>query len=511
MSALSPDTIRLIEQTVGLQRSSPDFPIFCVSHVTDKNYQFLFGHGSHSGEREFYKDVISRAQSISEPSRKDPERPFIAGQPALSCEIGVSQASSSPAMHPNGSLKSERLFRPVYTPSWSLSTLSNKNRGSSFFMSLDHVEELWDDLVRSLGPSRDGRPSKVAGPHAPHLFHRRCELQHFVEDVLVSVQEESKDDVESVVLFMLGRLPMTECFMFALSYIGNQMLYYVHDRLLLVNGLSNRIRCRNKPKDSLHVYRSSGRRGRGLSRQRRERIFAISPNPADIEQSDVDCTERPLQRLRHEQLASEEKSDSVSSADTFGATWQRTNASECYRESVRDAMKCLEYAGTILYMVAHTLERHRQREGTLRSAVQKWAREAAPGTGGAALLFARERSSSALASPYYGCVFEKYLLALNRCFVHTMCSCALHHDDGDAQQKTLGNTAKSSSSAAPPAVEGMVAREVLRQSAAYIYVKEMLQLWSCESCWSGAAREEWTLLREQLQRCDADGCSLWTI
>lgn len=559
MTTLTSSTQQLIEEVVQQQRSSPAFPLFCITHVTDPKYQFLF-QTTPTEMRSGYEDALHRAAHTATSNAaedcasndKSDNRSGCGGQatPHLS--------SSWPSV-----AKKPLLFIPEYISSVNsirhplLTLASSQDRfrissaaeqrapsGSSsfsFFLSLDDVERIWKelrstfDVIASTGSSKGTRSihrrfgnGHIFGPHAPHVFTSREALQHFIEDVLVAVAHESKEKVNAVVMFMLSRLPMTECFLLTLSYILQQLLYYVHENLttmiLLQRESQDRKKCtffHSATGSAMKWSRRYGLKKRvsSASGQFIVHLMHDDDDGTDACGAEAVFEERPLQRFRTEAYHGEEEGTSTapSGIGPFDIEEVVGMRPSVQKSSLSDGcdllvstMQCVEYAGAILYVMSHLLQLHRQREAEFESvtgARSEMSRRASPtaesqGSGGgfAAMNTNSHEADSSAASrvgdTYYGSAFQHYLLLVCRRMVHTLSSlggctpaltCASDKD-------VISNCEESQKSF----MRQRGTLQLLLSSPAYTYLLQMMQIWGSERSWPESAREEWMALCQQL-------------
>ncbi|CCW70256.1 unnamed protein product [Phytomonas sp. Hart1] len=185
----------LVTNVVYLQRTSPTFADFCISHATSPNYRFLYSQED-TIERRLYLRLLDEAQ------RKD--------------TLGAVSEKRSLPRHRKSTMA----------------------EGTDGFLSYDvrtvwcalHNRVLWP-FIRlypstrgDSGPCSQSPTSPRLSPQAPLIFSSPQELRRFMMDVLHAAEKPQKANVECVVDYMLSRLPMTECFLLVITYLVEELL-----------------------------------------------------------------------------------------------------------------------------------------------------------------------------------------------------------------------------------------------------------------------------------------------
>lgn len=202
-----------VARAVQLQCSSPNFAEFCVAHVTDPRYFFLFSTAD-TADRHLYLRLLEERRMVS--SSID-----VAGH---GCASGDRAAATAPFFS---------------FPQRGARSSSGGCRGRYAFTRYD-VRAVWDAIDDRIArvaltpaidddgtsSSAEALGSTIYGPHAPHTFPNLTQLQHFIEDVLCAASSPTDSSVSAIIAYMSARLLMTETFLLVLNYIVVELLHF---------------------------------------------------------------------------------------------------------------------------------------------------------------------------------------------------------------------------------------------------------------------------------------------
>lgn len=167
---------QIIHRAVYLQQTSPNFATFCVAHVQDPNYQFLFQE-QQTSERRLYLRLMEQAR--------------------------------------------QKRGRDAEGKDEALSHLYSTGAADGLFTVHD-VTTLWQQLRRC---SHNG---DVHGPHLPLPFCRKGKLRQFLQRLVYFAEHSSDSARDQFVEWMMRHLPMTETFHRIMCYVFRELIFLLH-------------------------------------------------------------------------------------------------------------------------------------------------------------------------------------------------------------------------------------------------------------------------------------------
>lgn len=279
-----------VTHVVHLQRTSPNFAEYCVTHIADPSHQFLFSTND-TVERRLYLRLLDEARVADHPHGATSQDDHLAlgssSSPPFTTHHGEPKEDRSGGAPRRDALAAEQsaaaaAMKKMTTTS--LFTPSMKRPRGVFVFTQRDVHALWKALRQRFVPTfssssstatagsakrssraeskkktkkererKGNRLLVVYGPHAPHCFATESELHRFFAHVLVVVERQQRADVEELVQHMTRRLPRTECFLYVLTYILVELLCAVE------MGMGPTATANEKEGSPLHSSRDDGK------------------------------------------------------------------------------------------------------------------------------------------------------------------------------------------------------------------------------------------------------------